>query len=121
MADIEVRRVYDHTEQPRGATFLVDRMWPRGIKKDDLALDGWLRDIAPSAELRTWFGHRADRFEEFRERYRAELDQAGDAIEPLLDAARRGPVTLLYSARDEEHNNAVVIREYVADRLGRDA
>ncbi|MQA85588.1 MAG: DUF488 family protein [Streptosporangiales bacterium] len=116
MAEIEVQRVYD-TGPRRGKVFLVDRVWPRGLRKDDLALDGWLRDLAPSSELRKWFGHRPERWEEFRERYHRELDGAGDALLPLFDAARRGPVTLLYSARDDKHNNAVALRDYVLERI----
>lgn len=122
-ADIEVRRVYDPDIRDgsalRGATFLVDGMWPRGVRKDELELDGWLKGVAPSSDLRRWFGHRADRWEMFRQRYREELDGAGDALSPLLEAARRGPVTLLYAAKDTERNNAVVLRDYVRDCLGR--
>lgn len=113
--------MYDAGARRRGAAFLVDRVWPRGVKKDELQLDGWVRDVAPSTALRKWFGHREDRWEEFRERYRAELDQEGDALTPLLEAARRGPVTLLFSAKDTEHNNAVVLREYLRERLGEGA
>ena len=113
---IEIRRVYD-AEGAEGAVFLVDRIWPRGVRRSDLALDGWVRDVAPSTELRQWFGHRPERFAEFRERYRRELDGRPEAVRPLLDAARAGPVTLLYAARDTEHNQAVVLREYLRDRL----
>ncbi|SEG91208.1 Uncharacterized conserved protein YeaO, DUF488 family [Thermomonospora echinospora] len=114
---IEIRRVYDAPPE-RGAVFLVDRMWPRGKRKEDLSLDGWLREVAPSTELRRWFGHRPERFAEFAERYRRELDAAPDAVRPLLEAARQGPLTLLYSAKDTEHNQAVVLRDYLRDRLG---
>jgi uncharacterized protein YeaO (DUF488 family) len=119
VASIELRRVYDDGEGAKGAVFLVDRMWPRGIRKTDLKIDGWLRDVAPSPELRRWFGHRPELFAEFAERYRQELDQRPDAVRPLLEAARRGPVTLLYTARDTEHNQAVVLRDYLLDKLGR--
>lgn len=104
---------------PAGAVFLVDRVWPRGVRKDDLDMDGWLRDVAPSDDLRRWFGHRPERFEEFRDRYRRELDERPDALRPLLEAARRGRVTLLYGARDTEHNQAVVLRDYLLERSGR--
>lgn len=114
---MEIRRVYDAVGA-EGAVFLVDRVWPRGIRKSDLEIDDWLREVAPSTELRQWFGHRPERFPEFRARYRRELDGRPEAVGPLLDAARRGPVTLLYSARDTEHNQAVVLREYLRDRLG---
>jgi uncharacterized protein YeaO (DUF488 family) len=112
MGTIEIQRVYDH-EPARGAVFLVDRMWPRGVRKEDLRLDGWARDAAPSTELRRWFGHRPERFAEFAERYRAELAERGDALQPLLDAARKGPVTLLYAAKDTERNQAVVLRDHL--------
>jgi uncharacterized protein YeaO (DUF488 family) len=114
---IGIQRVYE-AGSVAGAVFLVDRVWPRGVRKSDLRIDDWLRDVAPSTELRQWFGHRPERFAEFRERYRQELDDRPEAVRPLLEAARRGPVTLLYSARDTEHNQAVVLREYLHDRLG---
>lgn len=118
-ADIEIRRIYDvGSETPAGATFLVDGMWPRGVRKEDLGHAEWLRGIAPSAELRRWFGHEPARFAEFRERFRRELAANHAALEPLLDAARKGPVTLLYAAKDEEHNNAVVLREYLIEVIG---
>ncbi|GAA3738505.1 uncharacterized protein YeaO (DUF488 family) [Spinactinospora alkalitolerans] len=122
-ADIEIRRVHDAEVRDgsglRGRrVFLVDGMWPRGVRKADLPLDGWPKGLAPSRELRTWFGHDPDRWDGFRERYRAELDALGaDALAPLLDAAREGPVTLLYAARDTEHNNAAALREHLLDRL----
>lgn len=118
MSEIEIRRVYDARHGDGvGARYLVDRVWPRGVRKDDLDLDGWLRDVAPSTDLRRWFGHKPERFAQFRERYRAELDARQDAVRPLLEAARRGPITLLYSARDAEHNQAVVLREYLREKL----
>lgn len=92
-------------------------MWPRGVRKEDLPVDGWLRDLAPSSELRKWYGHRPDRWPRFRELYHDELDRAGAALEPLLTAVRKGPVTLLYTARDEERNNAVALREYLLERI----
>lgn len=110
--DIRVQRVYDG-EPTRGAVFLVDRVWPRGVRKDSLPLTGWVPAAAPSAALRTWFGHRPERFAEFARRYRAELAANPEAVHPLLAAARRGPVTLLYGARDREHNQAVVLRDYL--------
>lgn len=116
MGDIIVRRVYDGGPF-EGTAFLVDGMWPRGVRKDELERVRWVRDLAPSAELRRWFGHRPERFAEFRRRYREELDGEADTVQPLLEAARAGKVTLLYAARDTEHNNAVVLREYLRDRL----
>ncbi|MER7503053.1 DUF488 family protein [Nonomuraea pusilla] len=115
MGPIVIQRVYDK-EPVRGTVFLVDRMWPRGIRKDDLRLDGWARDVAPSSELRLWFGHRPERFEAFAERYRAELADRPEAVRPLLDAARKGRVTLLYGAKDTEHNQAVVLRDWLEEQ-----
>jgi uncharacterized protein YeaO (DUF488 family) len=110
--------VHDADGAGPGRRFLVDRLWPRGVRKDALPLDGWLRDVAPSAELRRWFGHDVERWPEFRRRYLAELEEAPDAVRPLLEAAREGDVTLLYAARDAEHNNAVVLREHLLATLG---
>ncbi len=116
MGVITVSRAYD-AAPAEGAVFLVDGMWPRGVRKDDLRLDGWARDVAPSPDLRRWFGHRPERFEEFRARYLRELEANPEAVGPLLEAARRGPLTLLYAAKDTEHNNAVVLRDYLSGRL----
>ncbi len=116
-ARIEIVRAYDALDQDGRARFLVDRMWPRGVTKDTLRLEAWVRDAAPSTELRRWFGHDPARWEEFQRRYRAELDANPQAWQPLLDAAKRGPVTLLFGARDREHNQAVVLREYLLDQL----
>ena len=113
MGAIHVARVYDLGALPRGRRFLVERLWPRGVRRADLELDDWLRDVAPSTELRRWFGHDPARWEEFRRRYTAELDASPGAWQPLLDAARTGPVVLLHSARDEEHNGAVALRDYL--------
>jgi len=110
---IFIKRVYDHTEPGKGARFLVDRLWPRGIKREDLNLDGWLRDVSPSEDLRRWFGHDPAKWEEFQRRYFAELDSKPEAWRPLLLAAQRGDVTLLYSARDPQHNNAAALRAYL--------
>ncbi len=110
---ITVQRVYDAPTSGSGARFLVDRLWPRGVKKESLQLDGWLKDVGPSDELRHWFGHDPARWDEFRRRYFAELDRKPAIWQPLIDAASRGEVVLLYSARDTEHNNAVALREYL--------
>jgi uncharacterized protein YeaO (DUF488 family) len=109
---IELARVYDD-EIPDGRRFLVDRIWPRGVRKEEIGLEGWVKDLAPSAELRRWFGHDPGRWAEFRRRYRAELEAHPDACRPLLEAARDADVVLLFAARDAEHNNAVVLREHL--------
>jgi len=95
---------------------LVDRLWPRGVRKESLPLDAWLKDVAPSTELRKWFGHDPAKWDEFRRRYFAELDGRVEVLNPMLAAARKGRVTLLYSARDVEHNQAVALRDYLLER-----
>ncbi len=116
---IKTKRVYEPEEPGDETRFLVERLWPRGFKKDALSLDGWPKEAAPSNELRRWFGHDPARWEEFRRRYFAELDAEPEAWQPILDAAGRGNVTLLYSARDTEHNNAVALKEYLEGKLGK--
>ena len=116
-ARIDIVRAYDTLGQDGRARFLVDRMWPRGVTKDTLKLEAWLRDVAPSTELRRWFGHDPERWEEFQQRYRAELDANPSAWQPLIEAAKRGPVTLLFGARDRDHNQAVVLRDYLMRKL----
>jgi uncharacterized protein YeaO (DUF488 family) len=117
--DITVERVYDEVraDPPPGALFLVDRLWPRGVRKSALEGVPWIREAGPSTGLRTWFGHDPARFGEFARRYRAELADRPQVLEPILAAARRGPVTLLYSARDQEHNQAVVLRDHLLELL----
>jgi len=114
---IHLARAYEIPEHARGYRVLVDRLWPRGVKKDDLALDAWLKDVAPSDALRRWFNHQAARWDEFRERYMQELHGKTGAIDELLDVARRQPVLLIYGSRDVEHNNAVVLRDFLVKRL----
>jgi uncharacterized protein YeaO (DUF488 family) len=119
MADISIKRVYDRESRRDGRRFLVERLWPRGIRKEDLHVESWLKDVAPSTTLRKWYGHDVSRWPEFRQRYRKELDANEDAWRPLLDAARQGQVTLLYAARDETHNSALVLRNYLARKVQR--
>ncbi|HUY04529.1 MAG TPA: DUF488 family protein [Rhodocyclaceae bacterium] len=113
---IELQRVYDH-RKAHGTRFLVERLWPRGIRKDALHFSDWLKDAAPSDALRRWFQHDPAKWVEFKRRYRTELDEHPDAWAPIAAAARAGDVVLLYSSHDTEHNNAVVLRDYVNDRL----
>jgi uncharacterized protein YeaO (DUF488 family) len=110
---IRVKRVYEAPEPGDGTRILVERLWPRGIRKDALELHAWLKDVAPSTELRRWFGHDPARWDEFRKRYNNELDARPEAWHEILNAARSGPVTLLFSARDTSHNNAVALRSYL--------
>ncbi len=117
MTDIRLARVYDREPVREGKAFLVERLWPRGVRREDLPVDGWLKDVAPTTGLRQWFGHDPARWAEFRRRYRKELDTHPEAWQPLAEAARRGPVILLYSSRDREHNNAVMLRDYLLSHL----
>ncbi|MBX5460077.1 MAG: DUF488 domain-containing protein [Steroidobacteraceae bacterium] len=110
---VRVKRVYDRADPADGVRVLVDRLWPRGIRKEGAALDEWQREVAPSTPLRKWFGHDPNRWQEFRRRYLAELKTHPDALDQLRRLARQKPVTLLYGARDPEHNHAVVLKEAI--------
>jgi len=114
---IQWKRVYDAPANSDGKRFLVERLWPRGMKKEALRFDDWLREAAPSPELRKWFGHESARWAEFQRRYRAELDGRPTVWQPLIAAARKTRVTLLFSARDSVHNNAVVLADYLESKL----
>ena len=116
---ITLKRAYDPFSRADGTRFLVERLWPRGLSKAKLHLDAWLKDVSPSTELRKWFGHDPDKWEEFRKRYQRELDSRPDAWQPIVSAARRSPVTLVYSSHDTEHNNAVALREYLDAKMHR--
>src|ERR1041385_859765 len=118
---IHLKRVYEPADPSDGTRFLVERLWPRGVKKSSLKLDGWIKDAAPSTELRKWFSHDPEKWEEFRRRYFAELDRAPETWEPILQAARKNTVTLLYSSHDTEHNNAVALKEYLEQNKSRRA
>ena len=112
-----LKRAYEKATPDDGIRFLVERLWPRGIKKGDLRIDAWLKDSAPSASLRRWFAHDPKKWSEFQRRYFAELDSHPKACEQIRSAARHGRVTLVYSAHDTEHNNAVALKEYVNARM----
>ena len=117
MSDMQIKRVYEPRSSGDGQRVLVDRVWPRGISKATLKDAIWLKEIAPSTELRKWFDHRAERWQQFRKRYAAELDRNPDAVAKLRALCAHGRVTLLYSARDLEHNQARALAEYLdADR-----
>ncbi len=113
---VRVKRVYDEPDAADGTRVLVDRLWPRGIGREQVAADLWLKEAAPSEALRKWYGHDPARWESFRQKYRAELARRGAILRMLEELRRRGPLTLIYSARDGAHNNAVVLREVVEDR-----
>jgi uncharacterized protein YeaO (DUF488 family) len=108
---IKLKRVYERPSAEDGLRVLVDRLWPRGMSKHDAGADLWLKDVAPSAGLRRWYGHDSRRLTQFRDKYRAELARRPDILHMLDDLRRRGPVTLLYAAHDEARNHAVVLRE----------
>jgi uncharacterized protein YeaO (DUF488 family) len=114
---IKTKRVYEKPAKDDGARYLVERLWPRGVAKGSLKIEAWLKEVAPSADLRRWFSHDPAKWQEFRRKYFAELDAHPDAWAPLLQAARRGPVTLVYSARDPEHNNAIALASYLDSRM----
>jgi uncharacterized protein YeaO (DUF488 family) len=114
---IQVKRVYDRPEPTDGPRFLVERLWPRGMKKATLQMALWLKEVAPSAALRRWFGHDPAKWADFQRRYGSELDRNPEAWQPIVEAAQRGNVMLLYSARDTAHNNAVALKAYVEKAL----
>ncbi len=107
------RRIYDEPTRQDGTRVLVDRIWPRGVSKEDARLDAWLKDIAPSTELRKWFGHDPEKWHRFKRSYFSELDNKNDALEKLEEISEGGRVTLVYSAEDTERNNAVALTEYI--------
>ena len=112
---IRIKRTYDPPVRGDGRRILVERLWPRGMTKEALGAVRWMKELAPSTELRQWFDHRVERWSEFRRRYRKELDANPGTWKPILVAERRGTVTLLYSARDTLHNGAVVLCEYLLE------
>jgi uncharacterized protein YeaO (DUF488 family) len=110
---LQLKRVYDKPTEQDGTRFLVERLWPRGVSKSALVDAEWLKEVAPSSELREWFHHDPKRWNEFRRRYFAELKHHKDALSPILEAVHKGTVTLLYSSHDTEHNNAVALKEFL--------
>jgi uncharacterized protein YeaO (DUF488 family) len=109
-ANVKLKRAYEPAKPSDGTRVLVDRLWPRGVKKADAAIDEWMKDIAPSAALRKWFGHDPERWREFRARYQKEVGQKPEQLDRLRELARQGVITLVYSAHDEAHNDAVALR-----------
>ena len=116
-----LKRAYEAAGPEDGARFLVERLWPRGVKKADLQVDAWIKDVAPSDALRRWFAHDPKKWTEFRRRYLAELRSHPEAWEQILAAARQGRVTLVYSAHDPEHNNAIALKQYLEAHMSRKA
>jgi len=115
--NIEIQRIYDSPRGDKGYRVLVDRLWPRGLRKDQVEFDVWMKELAPSDPLRTWFAHDPERWEEFRERYSRELDSRRDLLDRLLRSAKNRKIVLLYGARDTLHNQAVAIKEYLEHML----
>ena len=115
MACVRIKRAYDEAEPGDGYRILIDHVWPRGISRERAHLDEWVHELAPSAELRKWFDHEPVRFARFRTRYRHELAGKAERLEALRERAERGPLTIVYGARDREHNNAVVLAELLRD------
>lgn len=114
---IRLKRVYDDHEPTDGTRFLIERLWPRGIRKADIPLDSWQKDAGPSTDLRKWFSHDPEKWTEFQKKYFSELDERPDAWKPILEAAKGGKVTLLYSSHDTEHNNAVALKRFLDAKL----
>jgi uncharacterized protein YeaO (DUF488 family) len=114
--DVKLKRAYEPPAADDGTRILVDRLWPRGVKKADAAIDQWIKDIAPSTALRKWFGHDPVRWQEFRSRYAAEVHEHPEQLNRLRALARRGPITLVFSAHDEVHNDAVALRDFLLER-----
>jgi len=113
--DVRLKRAYEKPSAKDGARLLVDRLWPRGLRKEDLAIDRWLKELAPSDDLRRWFGHDPDRWDEFRRRYLEELSRRSDLVDALREEARRRRLTLVYAARDSLHNQAVILRDLLVE------
>ena len=114
---IRLKRIYDPPASEDGTRILVDRLWPRGVKREAAAIDHWLRELGPSHELRRWFAHEPAKWPDFRRRYRRELAEKTDLLDQLTELLAAGPATLVFAARDEARNNAVVIRDTLRNRL----
>ena len=114
--NVKLKRAYDRPTKSDGTRILIDRLWPRGVKKTDAAIDQWAKDIAPSTALRKWFGHDPSRWQEFRSRYAVEVHEHPEQLSELRSLAKHGRITLVYSAHDEVHNDAVALRDFLLGR-----
>ena len=114
---IQLKRAYEEPSRQDGVRILVERLWPRGVRKEQAAIDLWLKDLAPSTELRKWFHHDPERWDEFRKKYWSELKEKGDLLVLLKHRTGEGAVTFVYGARDEERNSAVALKEYLEERM----
>lgn len=110
---IRLKRIYEPKAKQDGFRILVERLWPRGVRKDEAGIDRWLKDVAPSKELRQWFSHDPEKWKEFRKRYYAELREKGDVLSDLKSHVQEGNVTFIYASRDEQHNSAVVLKDFL--------
>jgi uncharacterized protein YeaO (DUF488 family) len=118
---ITLKRAYDSVSRTDGIRFLVERLWPRGVSKAKVRVDAWLKEVGPSTKLRKWFSHDPKKWGEFRQRYFRELDPRPEAWQPIVSAARRGRVTLVYSSHDTQHNNAVALQQFLRKKAHRPA
>jgi uncharacterized protein YeaO (DUF488 family) len=114
---LKTKRAYEPAEASDGIRFLVERLWPRGIKREKLEMKAWLKDVAPSPALRKWFAHDPAKWQEFQRRYWAELEANPEAWQPIVDVAEQGNITLLYSARDTEHNSAILLKAFLEEQM----
>src|SRR5512143_931551 len=114
---IKIKRVYDAPSRDDGKRILIDRLWPRGVKKDEARIDAWMKDVAPSSDLRKWFEHDPGKWGEFKTRFFAELKNRKDLVDQLAGMARKGRITLLYGSKEERFNNAVALKEYLETRM----
>lgn len=111
--DIRIKRIYEKADSSDGRRILIDRIWPRGVRKEDAKLDNWIKDIAPSSDLRKWFNHEPEKFTVFAEKYQKELDKQPELTEDLIKKGKEKRLTLLYAVKDEKHNQAVVLKKYL--------
>ena len=114
---LKIKRVYDPPSPNDGKRILIDRLWPRGLKKEDAKVDDWIKEVAPSTELRTWYGHDPKKWSEFKRRFFSELRRRQDLVEGIVSASRKGTVTLLFGSREERFNNAVALKDFVEARM----
>ena len=114
---VKIKRVYDPPSHDDGKRILIDRLWPRGLKKEDARIDEWIKELAPSTELRKWFGHDPEKWEGFKKRFFSEIHERQDLIDGIIDAARKGAVTLLYGSKEKRFNNATALKEYLEARM----
>ena len=114
--NIQIKRVYEEPSKEDGKRILIDRLWPRGLTKEKASIDLWIKEIAPTTELRKWFGHEEDKWDEFKKRYKQELQKNFESVEQLIKELKSGTVTLVYGAKDTEHNDAVVLKEYIEQK-----